>query len=48
MVMYPVVAVLLLAVMIAIIGSLPTTGPWGFAAIAIIVAALLVPWTQAE
>lgn len=47
-VMYPVVAVLLLTVLVALIGSLPATGPWGFAAIAIIVAALVVPWTQAE
>ena len=46
--MSPVVAVLLLTVLVALIGSLPATGAWGFAAIAIIVAALFVPWTQPE
>lgn len=46
--MSPVVLVILLAILIAIIGSLPVTGAWGFAAMAIIVAALFVPWTQPE
>ena len=46
--MYPLLVVFALVVLIAIIGTLPLMGTWGLAAIAIIVAALLVPWTQAE
>lgn len=46
--MHPLALLILLAVAIAIIAHLPVLGPAGFAMLAIIVSAFVVPWTQPE